>query len=60
MDKATQVQILDEAICISHSANTLGKGVNSTILPLAIDQTEFFNLGMTTSQREGKLCIQTC
>ena len=25
MDLATQVQILDEAVCISHSANTLGK-----------------------------------
>ena len=25
MDMATRVQILDEAICISHNANTLGE-----------------------------------
>ena len=25
MDTATRVQILDEVVCISHSANTLGK-----------------------------------
>ena len=24
---------MNEAICISHSANTLGKGINLTILP---------------------------
>ena len=29
----TRVQILDEAICISHSTNILGKGMNTTILP---------------------------
>ena len=28
----TEVQILDEAVCISHSTNTLGKGVHPTIL----------------------------
>ena len=27
----TRVQIQDEAICISHSPNTLGKGMNPTI-----------------------------
>ena len=27
------VQNLDEAVCISHRANTTGKGINSTILP---------------------------
>ena len=32
----TQVQILDEADCISHSTNTLGKGMNPIILPSAI------------------------
>ena len=31
-----QVQILDEADCISHSTNTLGKGMNPIILPSAI------------------------
>ena len=28
----TQVQILDEADCIQHSTNTLGKGMNPVIL----------------------------
>ena len=28
MDTATQVQNLDEAVYISHSANTLGKAMN--------------------------------
>ena len=27
---------LDEAFCISHSANTLEKGINLTILPSAM------------------------
>ena len=29
-----QVQILDEAVCISQSTNNLGKGTIQTILPL--------------------------
>ena len=33
MDTATRVQILDEADCISHCTNTLGKGMNPIILP---------------------------
>ena len=36
MDTATRVQILDEADCISHSTNTLGKGMNAVILPPAM------------------------
>ena len=36
MDSATRVQILDEAGCISHSTNTLGKGMNPIILPPAM------------------------
>ena len=32
----TGVQILDEAICNSHYAKTLGKGMNPTILPPAM------------------------
>ena len=38
MDSATRVQILDEADCISHSTNTLGKGMNPIILPPAMDK----------------------
>ena len=36
MDTATQVQILGETDCSSHSTNTLGKGMNPIIPPLAI------------------------
>ena len=36
MDMATQVQILYKAVNISHSANTLGKGMNQTLLPPAV------------------------
>ena len=33
MDIVTQVQILEKAVCISHHANTLKKGMYPTILP---------------------------
>ena len=36
METATRVQILDETDCISHSTNTLGKGMNPIILPPAM------------------------
>ena len=36
MDTATQIQILDETDCILQSTNTLGKGMNSIILPPAM------------------------
>ena len=56
MNTATRVQILDETDCISHSTNTLGKGMNQIILPPAMGkQTGFFSLGEATSLREGKL-----
>ena len=35
---AAWVQILDEAVCISHSTNTFSKGMNPTILPPAMDK----------------------
>ena len=38
MDTATQVQILDETDCISHSTTTLGKGMNPISLPPAMDK----------------------
>ena len=34
----TRVQILDETDCISHSTNTLGKGMNPIILPPLMDK----------------------
>ena len=68
MDTATRVQILDETDCISHSTNTLGKGMNPIILPpamgylpiaggriIGLGQTRFFSLGEATSLGEGKL-----
>ena len=55
MDTATRVQILDETDCISHSTNTLGKGMNPIILPPIVGQTGFFSLGEATSLGEGKL-----
>ena len=36
MDTVTWVQILDETGSISHSTNTLGKGINPIILPPAM------------------------
>ena len=36
MDTVARVQILDETCCISHSTNTLGKGMNPIILPPAM------------------------
>ena len=38
MDMAIQVQILDKAVCISHSANILEKGMHPTILPPITDK----------------------
>ena len=36
MDTVTRVQILDDTDCISHCTNTLGKGMNPTVLPPAM------------------------
>ena len=59
MNTATRVQILDEADCISHCSNTLGKGMNPIILPPAmgkrVGQTGFFSLGEAINLGEGKL-----
>ena len=38
MDTGTRVQILDETVYISDSANALGKGINPIILPLALSK----------------------
>ena len=59
MDTATCVQILDATDCISHSTNTLGKGMNP-IIPFSamgkiVGQTGFFSLGEVTSLGEGIL-----
>ena len=36
MDTTTRIQILEAGVRISHSVNTLGKGMNPTILPPVI------------------------
>ena len=36
MNMVTQIKILNEAVCILHSANILGKGMTPTILPRAV------------------------
>ena len=63
MNMATQFQILYEAVYISNCADTVGKGMNPTILPPTtgkiVGQTEIFSFGMATGL-EGKLWIQTC
>ena len=38
MDTATWVQILREIVYILHRENTLGKGMNPTILPIAMSK----------------------
>ena len=38
IDTTTRVQVLDKAICISFSANTIWKGMNPTILFPAVDK----------------------
>ena len=40
MNIATRVQILDEAVYISYSANDFAKGMNLTILPLTLGKIE--------------------
>ena len=63
MDMATQIQVL-EKLPVSHKTNTVGKGMNQTILPPGkgkiVRQTELFNLGIATRLGEGKFLIQTC
>ena len=59
-ESATRVQILDKAVCISHSANNPGTDINPTILhPLQLWQTRFFKLDMVTKLGERKVWIQT-
>ena len=54
-----ELKFLNEAVCISQSTNTVGKGMNQTILftvmSKIVGQVILFSLGITTSLREGKL-----
>ena len=38
MDTKTQVQILNDAICISHDVNTFGKGMHLSIFTPAMSK----------------------
>ena len=38
LDTETRVQNLDEAVSMSHDANTFGKGMHPYILPPAMDK----------------------
>ena len=53
MDTGTRVQNPDETVCISHTANTLGKDMNPAIGKI-VGHTSHFNLDMVTSLGEGK------
>ena len=57
MDASTQFQIMDVAICISQSANIIGKGMNPTILSSDMGKIVGQN-GLFVWQPE--LWIQTC
>ena len=62
MESATQVQILDEADCVSCHSNVLEKGPNLSLLTqLSVNNrvSWLFNLGKTTSLGEWKVWIQT-
>ena len=54
-----EVQILDKAVFISHSADTLGKSMNliilSPVMVKILGQTRLCNFGMATCLWEGKL-----
>ena len=38
MGMVTLVKILEKVICISYNANTLGKGMHSSIIPPTMDK----------------------
>ena len=40
MDKLTRVWNLDVAVCISHTANTFGKGMNVALLAGTVEYTD--------------------
>ena len=44
-DNVSQIQILDETVCVSLSANVLKKGMNPSVL---VGEAEPFSFGMET------------
>ena len=60
MNKANQVQILNEAVLISHSSNTATKFMTLRVLfPFMVGQNELFNLSKVTDLGESKIYIRT-
>ena len=57
---ANRVQALHEAVCISHSADSLLKGLNQTTLFSSVRLMGLFNHDIMTGLGEGKFWIQTC
>ena len=58
MDPVTWIQILDDDVCILHSANTFQKGMNSIVLPPAVGYRRadwHFSIGMATNLEEIKI-----
>ena len=57
MDPVNRVQVLDEAVSISLSTNSLGKGKNPPTLPAAmgkiVGRIRLFNLSVAADQGEG-------
>ena len=64
MELATRVQTLDEAVCLSHTVNTPGKGMNPIILLLVKVKSSgklgSFTVVTMNSLGEEKLWIKTC
>ncbi len=64
MDTSTSVQFLGKAVCILHSINTVGKGMNPTILPPAMGRLGSLTLYDNQSRRRKiefklvKLCLR--
>ena len=62
MELETQVQRLDEAVCVLLHTNALGIGMYPLVLPQLLVNSRidwFFSLDEVTSSRVGKLLIET-
>ena len=46
MDSMTRIQILNEAVCISHRTNTLWGNINTTTLPPVMGKIGLFDLSI--------------
>ena len=58
MDTATQVQNLDEAVCISYSANVFVKSMNLSIPPPALTLVRQSVYNENSKFKPVKLCLR--